>query len=110
MYGLPVKIESRRTTALKIVVMGAGPTVTVLMVAEKPSLAKSIAEHLSDGKSRSRQTNLDVHSWNGTFMGMHAMFKMTSVIGHVLSVDFPSEYQSWEKVRSSWSLRVSSMQ
>lgn len=71
---------------------------TVLMVAEKPSLAKSIAEFLSDGRLTSKHSSLDVHYWNGTFKGQAATFKMTSVIGHVLSIDFPNEYQSWEKV------------
>jgi DNA topoisomerase-3 len=74
------------------------PSITVLMVAEKPSLAKSIAEILSDGRMHSRHTNLDVHQWDGNFRGVPATFKMTSVIGHVLSIDFPSDYQSWEKV------------
>lgn len=71
---------------------------TVLMVAEKPSLAKSIAEFLSDGRMTSKHASLDVHSWNGSFQGHAAFFKMTSVIGHVFSIDFPGEYQSWEKV------------
>ncbi|KAL4551942.1 hypothetical protein Ndes2526B_g06191 [Nannochloris sp. 'desiccata'] len=74
------------------------PSITVLMVAEKPSLAKSIAEILSNGRMHSRHTNLDVHQWDGQFKGLPATFKMTSVIGHVLSIDFPSDYQSWEKV------------
>ena len=69
----------------------------MLMVAEKPSLAKSIAEFLSDGRMSSKHTNLDVHYWDGNFEGLPASFKMTSVIGHVLSIDFPSDYQSWEK-------------
>ena len=38
-----------------------------------------------------------MHTWEGTFQGQQAQFKMTSVIGHVLSIDFPKEYQSWEK-------------
>jgi hypothetical protein len=39
---------------------------------------------------------LDVHEWDGKFHGRAAHFKMTSVIGHVLSVDFPPKYQNWE--------------
>ncbi|PRW60157.1 DNA topoisomerase 3-beta isoform X1 [Chlorella sorokiniana] len=70
----------------------------VLMVAEKPSLAKSIAEFLSEGRMSSRHSNLDVHEWQGSFQGRPALFRMTSVIGHVLSIDFPADYQSWEKV------------
>lgn len=36
-----------------------------------------------------RHTNLDVHAWDSSFRGRPAHFKMTSVIGHVLSIDFP---------------------
>jgi DNA topoisomerase-3 len=43
-----------------------------------------------------RKGFLDVHEWNGTFMGQPAHFKMTSVIGHVYSLDFPSKFQNWE--------------
>lgn len=75
--------------------------ITVLMVAEKPSLAKSIAEFLSQGRMHSKHVNLDVHTWEGKFQGLPAVFKMTSVIGHVFSIDFPSDYQSWEKVDPS---------
>lgn len=45
----------------------------------------------------SQNRNLDVHVFDGQFLGQPATFKMTSVIGHVLSIDFPKEYQSWEK-------------
>lgn len=32
---------------------------------------------------------LPLHTFQGTFRGRPAQFKMTSVIGHVLSIDFP---------------------
>mmetsp|Transcript_15133 Transcript_15133/g.26858 ORF Transcript_15133/g.26858 Transcript_15133/m.26858 type:complete len:405 (-) Transcript_15133:220-1434(-) len=70
---------------------------TVLMVAEKPSLAGSIAGFLSHGKSEFRRTALDVHEWSGQFKGQPALFRMTSVIGHVYSLDFPAKYNSWDK-------------
>ena len=47
-------------------------------------------------QARSRKSYLDVHEWHGKFHGRAARFKMTSVIGHVLSVDFPPKYQNWE--------------
>ena len=40
--------------------------------------------------------SLEVHEYDGTFLGQPAHFKMTSVIGHVLSIDFPPAFQSWE--------------
>lgn len=50
--------------------------VTVLMVAEKPSLAASIAGFLSDGASAARRGATDVHEWDGAFRGEHATFKV----------------------------------
>lgn len=49
----------------------------------QPSLAGSIANFLSKGSAASRRGILDVHIWDGTFLGRPAQFKMTSVIGHV---------------------------
>lgn len=73
------------------------PTVTVLMVAEKPSLAQSISEILSNGQLYSRGGSLAVHEFEGTFGGARALFRMTSVIGHVYSLDFTAAYNSWDK-------------
>ena len=44
----------------------------------------------------SLRKSLEVHEYDGTFLGQPAHFKMTSVIGHVLSIDFPPAFQSWE--------------
>lgn len=67
----------------------------VLMVAEKPSIALSIATVLSGGHMLTRKSNTDVHELDGKFLGLHSHFKVTSVIGHVFSVDFPATYQDW---------------
>uniref|UniRef100_A0A8C5ADQ4 DNA topoisomerase n=1 Tax=Gadus morhua TaxID=8049 RepID=A0A8C5ADQ4_GADMO len=67
---------------------------TVLMVAEKPSLALSIAKILSKGSCSSRKGlngACSVHDYQGSFQGQAARFKMTSVCGHVLSLDFIGE-------------------
>ena len=74
---------------------------TVLMVAEKPSLAASIANILSDRKSQSRKGfngACSVNEWSGNFMGFNVKYKMTSVCGHVMSLDFPSKFNNWDKV------------
>lgn len=44
----------------------------------------------------SRRGQLDVHEFEGRFQGRPAHFKMTSVIGHVLSIDFLPQFQNWE--------------
>ncbi|TYI61141.1 hypothetical protein E1A91_D10G152000v1 [Gossypium mustelinum] len=67
----------------------------VLMVAEKPSIALSIASVLSRGQMSTRKGSTEVHEFNGKFLGFHAHYKVTSVIGHVFSVDFPASYQDW---------------
>ena len=75
---------------------------TVLMIAEKPSLAESLAKILSNGRSRSRRGVSQacfVHEFRGTFLRDNdAFFKFTSVCGHLTSVDFPPKYNNWDNV------------
>ena len=74
---------------------------TVLMVAEKPSLAQSIAKLLSSGHMSSRKGfngACSVHEYNGTFNKEPVKFKMTSVCGHVMSLDFHHKYNNWDAV------------
>ncbi|XP_058978368.1 DNA topoisomerase 3-beta-like [Musca domestica] len=73
----------------------------VLMVAEKPSLAASLAQILSNGKSHAKKgtsNSCSTHEWNGDFKGSPALFRMTSVCGHVMSLDFVGKYNSWDRV------------
>jgi DNA topoisomerase-3 len=65
-------------------------------VAEKPSIALSIARFLSSGRMSSRRSYLEVHEFDGRFRGLDVRYKITSVIGHVLSIDFPPKYQNWD--------------
>eukprot|EP00917_Polyrhabdina_sp_WS-2016_P019818 GHVP01042382.1.p1 GENE.GHVP01042382.1~~GHVP01042382.1.p1 ORF type:complete len:833 (+),score=121.93 GHVP01042382.1:640-3138(+) len=68
----------------------------VLMVAEKPSIADSVAHTLSGGKKTSRKgVAFNVHEWTGRFQNGPANFRMTSVAGHVYSVDFVGKYNDW---------------
>ena len=39
-----------------------------------------------------------VHEWSGKFKGQSVKFKMTSVCGHVMSLDFPGKYNNWDRV------------
>lgn len=73
-------------------------SVSVLMVAEKPSICTAIANALSKGKMETRGRTPPVHEFNGVFQGKQAFFRVTSVTGHVFSVDFPSRYQQWDAV------------
>lgn len=71
------------------------------MVAEKPSLALSLAKILSNGSLSSRKGSngaCSIHEWNGSFKGERVNFRMTSVCGHVMTSDFPPKYNNWDRV------------
>ncbi|MDR3549431.1 MAG: hypothetical protein P4M11_14390 [Candidatus Pacebacteria bacterium] len=83
--------------------------VTVLMVAEKPSIATAIATILGKNVvSRKGCSRVGmVHEYDGDFFGENAHFKyldvkstrrVTSVAGHIFSRDFGSEYDDWKAV------------
>ncbi|XP_022705600.1 DNA topoisomerase 3-beta-1-like isoform X2 [Varroa jacobsoni] len=75
---------------------------SVFMVAEKPSLAQSLANILSNGSCKTRKTingACSVHEWSGSFLGSNgARFKMTAVCGHIMTTDFPCIYNHWDRV------------
>ncbi|KFM70640.1 DNA topoisomerase 3-beta-1, partial [Stegodyphus mimosarum] len=73
----------------------------VLMVAEKPSLAQSLAQILSNGHVKQRKglsSACAVYEYDGTFNAQTVKFKMTSVCGHVMSTDFIPKYNNWNRV------------
>ncbi|CAE8726676.1 unnamed protein product, partial [Polarella glacialis] len=74
----------------------------VLMVAEKPSIASTLAEALCpQGSHASKRRGLSpsspVYEYSGTMLGMQAAFRVTATTGHVYSLDFSKEYNQWEK-------------
>lgn len=74
---------------------------TVLMVAEKPSLAQSIAKFLSKGQMKTRKGlngACSVHEYDGQFNKEPVKFKMTSVCGHVMTLDFHHKFNNWDAV------------
>lgn len=72
---------------------------TVLNVAEKPSVASAIAKHLGGNKA-SYTPGLSkynpVYEFPYTIQGHSVNMKVTSVTGHVMGLDFPSEYSKWQ--------------
>ncbi|CAG0884439.1 unnamed protein product, partial [Darwinula stevensoni] len=68
---------------------------------EKPSLAQTISSILSDGRSTSRRGfngACSIHEWTGDFQGKGTKFRMTSVCGHVMTLDFIGKYNNWDRV------------
>jgi len=81
-----------------------GEKITILHIAEKPSIATSIAKGLCRGNFSTLSKSLPVHEFTTTESfpkAPHAtkcLHKITSVAGHVFNVDFPSSYQSWDNI------------
>ncbi|KHJ42998.1 toprim domain protein [Trichuris suis] len=74
---------------------------TVLMVAEKPLLAKTIAQILSNGRMQTRKgfnQACSIHEFDGFLCGRPVHFKMTSTCGHVITLNFPKQYNNWDRV------------
>lgn len=72
---------------------------TIMMVTEKPSIAKTIANILSQGtanESKGLFKSCPVWEYNGEFKGFEAKFKVTSVAGHMYSRDFPEKLDTWK--------------
>ncbi len=74
------------------------------MVAEKPSLASSLAKILSNGQMGTRKGTMNsacsIHEYSTKFpaTGENVKVKFTSVCGHVMSLDFVGKYNNWDKV------------
>lgn len=76
-----------------------GRAITVLNVAEKPSVAKSVASILSrnqglrvrDGRSRYNR----IFEFNYTIRGQPCQMLFTSVLGHLMELDFDDRYRKW---------------
>lgn len=82
---------------------GSGQTITVLHIAEKPSIAQAITKGLADGSTTMNGRALPVHEFTGPDFpkaprAAKCKHKVTSVAGHVFSVDFPPAFQSWDSV------------
>jgi len=62
-----------------------------LVITEKNSTAKRIAQILSDGKAKQKKVNgVNVYEFDDK--------KIVGLVGHILSIDFPKKYNDWSKV------------
>ncbi|CDR96379.1 DNA topoisomerase family protein, putative [Babesia bigemina] len=72
----------------------------VLNVAEKPSVARSISEILSQGRKRTEFTNAKtnpVYSFVCPLEGRQCKMYFTSVRGHLMELDFDPKYRNWQR-------------
>lgn len=78
---------------------GSG-SIKVVMVAEKPSIARSVSEALTRNfqQTQGRSKFCPVFCFPLNFMGQHAECRVTSVAGHVYNREFPEEFQDWRGV------------
>lgn len=78
---------------------GRGRNINALNVAEKPSVAKSVASILSrnqgfrvrEGRSRYNK----IFEFNYAIRGQPCHMLMTSVIGHLMELEFDDRYRKW---------------
>lgn len=76
-----------------------GRTIKVLNVAEKPSVAKSVAGILSQNQGlriregRSRYNK--IFEFNYSIRGQPCHMLMTSVTGHLMELEFDERYRKW---------------
>jgi len=74
--------------------------VNVLMIAEKPSIARSIADALGSGKYNTKSVGRGktIISFEGFFGSARAKFTVSSVMGHVYTSDFQKEHNQWSAI------------
>ncbi|KAH3205475.1 hypothetical protein KXW62_004761 [Aspergillus fumigatus] len=77
------------------------PVPRILCVAEKPAIAKAVAQHLSGGSMQTISIHGNQYVKNYVFefnfgdpWGTCSV-TMTSVLGHLMALDFESQYKSW---------------
>ncbi|XP_010546323.1 PREDICTED: DNA topoisomerase 3-alpha isoform X2 [Tarenaya hassleriana] len=75
-----------------------GRPVTVLNVAEKPSVAKSVAGILSRGNFRTREGRSrynKIFEFDYVINGQPCRMHMTSVTGHLMELEFAERFRKW---------------
>ena len=72
----------------------------ILMIAEKPSIARAISDVLSNGKYKTHKTGRGkcLLTFDGYFQGIKARFTVSAVAGHVYTSDFLREHNNWDAI------------
>jgi DNA topoisomerase-3 len=72
--------------------------VRVLNVAEKPSVAKAVAQILSGNNMRMREGRSvynKIFEFSYSINGQQCLMLMTSVTGHLMELEFEERYRKW---------------
>ena len=76
----------------------------VLMVAEKPSIAKKLTEILSPKspkyENKTNEMNWVYYTFEGYFKRIKAKFTVTSVKGHIYESNFRERHNDWEEIEA----------
>ena len=74
--------------------------VNVLMIAEKPSIARAISEVLSGNKFKNHRMGRGkcLLTFDGFFQGAKARFTVSAVAGHVYTSDFLKQHNKWDAI------------
>ena len=74
--------------------------VNVLMIAEKPSIARAISEVLSGNKFKNHKMGRGkcLLTFDGYFQGAKARFTVSAVAGHVYTSDFLRQHNKWDAI------------
>lgn len=70
-------------------------------MAEKPSIAREVTRIISRGPNRTEPSPSRFNPnfvFEAEFLGQRALIVVTSVVGHIRGIDFPSEYRRWDSV------------
>jgi reverse gyrase len=92
-------VHDEKTVKKSLETVAKEGKLSVMMVTEKPSIAKTIASILSFGRAKESQgfvRSLPVWEYDGEFKGFKANFKVTSVAGHMYARDFPEKVDTWK--------------
>lgn len=81
-------------------------TQKILCVAEKPAIAKAVAQHLAGGHIRTRNVQGTQYVKNYEFdfnfrPWGHCSVVMTSVLGHLTGLDFDQAFRGWRSCQPS---------
>ena len=74
--------------------------VNILMIAEKPSIARAISEVLSGNKCKNHKMGRGkcLLTFDGFFQGAKARFTVSAVAGHVYTSDFLRQHNKWDAI------------